>query len=92
MVAGGILFLLVSFDPLREHEYMVKATGRGGIGAVPIGTPLLAGPGAITAVMMIITIMGSFSYFSYFIRYIIRYHCHQVDIGTVGADVSDNGH
>jgi len=89
MVAGGILFLLVSFDPLCEHEYMVKATGREGIGAVPIGTPLLAGPGAITAVMMIITIMGSFSYF---IRYIIRYHCHQVDIGTVGADVSDNGH
>ena len=60
MVAGGILLLLVSLDLLREHEYMVKATDRGGIGAVPIGTPLLAGPGAITAVMMIITIMGSF--------------------------------
>ena len=34
--------------------------GRGGIGAVPIGTPLLAGPGAITTVMVIIQSRGPF--------------------------------
>ena len=59
MVAGGILLLLVSFDLLREHKYMVKEAGRG-IGAVPIGTPLLAGPGAITTVMVIIQSWGPF--------------------------------
>lgn len=53
MIAGGILLLLVSFDLLRgEHKYIVR--GKSGVGAVPIGTPLLAGPGAITAVMVII--------------------------------------
>ena len=30
-----------------------------GVGAVPIGTPLLAGPGAITAVMVIIQSSGT---------------------------------
>jgi len=59
MVAGGILLLLVSFDLLREHKYVVKEAGRG-IGAVPIGTPLLAGPGAITTVMVIIQSRGPF--------------------------------
>ena len=59
MVAGGILLLLVSFDLLREHKYLIKEAGRG-IGAVPIGTPLLAGPGAITTVMVIIQSRGPF--------------------------------
>ena len=59
MVAGGILLLLVSFDLLREHKYLMKEAGRG-IGAVPIGTPLLAGPGAITTVMVIIQSWGPF--------------------------------
>ena len=55
MIAGGILLLLVSFDLLRgEHRYGVSSESRVGVGAVPIGTPLLAGPGAITAVMVII--------------------------------------
>jgi multiple antibiotic resistance protein len=53
MIAGGILLLLISFDLLRgEHKCIVS--GESGVGAVPIGTPLLAGPGAITAVMVII--------------------------------------
>jgi len=59
MIAGGILLLLISFDLLRgEHKYVASeesGTGAGvGVGAVPLGTPLLAGPGAITAVMVII--------------------------------------
>ncbi len=57
MIAGGILLLLVSFDLLRgEHKYGVSGESRAGVGvgAVPLGTPLLAGPGAITTVMVII--------------------------------------
>jgi multiple antibiotic resistance protein len=55
MIAGGILLLLISFDLLRgEHKYGVSGESGAGVGAVPIGTPLLAGPGAITTVMVII--------------------------------------
>jgi multiple antibiotic resistance protein len=55
MIAGGILLLLVSFDLLRgEHRYGMVGETRAGVGAVPLGTPLLAGPGAITTVMVII--------------------------------------
>lgn len=61
MIAGGILLLLVSFDLLRgEHKYGVSVESGAGVGAVPIGTPLLAGPGAITAVMVIIQKEGVF--------------------------------
>ena len=61
MIAGGILLLLVSFDLLQgEHKCNVvnKAGTGSGVGAVPIGTPMLAGPGAITAVMVIIQSSG----------------------------------
>ncbi|MEA2032793.1 MAG: MarC family protein [Euryarchaeota archaeon] len=59
MIAGGILLLFFSLDLLRgEHKYAAsEESGAGagvGVGAVPLGTPLLAGPGAITAVMVII--------------------------------------
>lgn len=57
MIAGGILLLLIAFDLLRgEHKYGVR--GGSSVGAVPLGTPLLAGPGAITAVMVIIQSYG----------------------------------
>ncbi|MBA7547730.1 hypothetical protein ES705_40166 [subsurface metagenome] len=36
----------------------MSGESRAGVGAVPIGTPLLAGPGAITAVMVIIKSHG----------------------------------
>ncbi|MFZ2070456.1 MAG: MarC family protein [Halobacteriota archaeon] len=57
MIAGGLLLLLISFDLLRG-EYKYKVGGESGVGAVPIGTPLLAGPGAITTVMVIIKSYG----------------------------------
>ena len=61
MIAGGILLLLISFDLLRgEQKYGVLGESGAGVGAVPIGTPLLAGPGAITAVMVIIQSSGVF--------------------------------
>ena len=55
MIAGGILLLFFSLDLLRgEHKYVDSGESGAGVGAVPLGTPLLAGPGAITAVMVII--------------------------------------
>jgi multiple antibiotic resistance protein len=61
MIAGGILLLFFSFDLLRgEHKYALSGESGVGVGAVPLGTPLLAGPGAITAVMVIIQKEGVF--------------------------------
>lgn len=61
MTAGGILLLFFSFDLLRgEHKYEVSRESGAGVGAVPLGTPLLAGPGAITTVMVIIQSWGAF--------------------------------
>jgi multiple antibiotic resistance protein len=61
MIAGGILLLLISFDLLRgEHKYGTSGDSGTGVGAVPLGTPLLAGPGAITTVMVIIQEDGVF--------------------------------
>ncbi len=57
-VAGGILLLLVSFELLSERKFVTKGASSG-IGAVPIGTPLLAGPGAITTVMVIMQSRGT---------------------------------
>ena len=46
--------MLISFDLLRgEHKYGTSGDSGAGVGAVPLGTPLLAGPGAITAVMVL---------------------------------------
>ena len=66
MVAGGILLLLIALNILqgtyqsseRESGSSAHIVSRSGVGAVPIGTPLLAGPGAITTVM---TILQTFS-------------------------------
>ncbi|RZN39411.1 MAG: MarC family protein, partial [Methanophagales archaeon ANME-1-THS] len=62
MIAGGLLLLLISFDLLkgeRKCGMVGEAELGAGVGAVPIGTPLLAGPGAITAVMVIIQSSGT---------------------------------
>lgn len=52
--AGGLLLLLVSLDLLtgRSAEAMQKSDAN--IALVPLGTPLLAGPGAIVATMIFV--------------------------------------
>lgn len=58
IIAGGFLLLVTSIDLLMGKERKYKKEG---IGGVPMGTPLLAGPGAITTVMIIIQEFGVFS-------------------------------
>jgi len=50
--AGGLLLLLVALQLLTGNE--MEATGAAGtnVALVPLGTPLLAGPGAIVATMV----------------------------------------
>ena len=58
-VAGGILLFLVAYDMLRGEVTRTKLSpnetdpaGRTEVGIVPLGIPLLAGPGAISTVMI----------------------------------------
>jgi multiple antibiotic resistance protein len=59
-VAGGILLFLVAYDMLRGEVTRTKlspddrddSSRRGEVGIVPLGIPLLAGPGAISTVMI----------------------------------------
>jgi multiple antibiotic resistance protein len=50
MISGGLL-LLVALQMLRGDEISNPATGN--VALVPLATPLLAGPGAIAAVMVL---------------------------------------
>ncbi|MGP6293706.1 MarC family protein [Caldiplasma sukawensis] len=62
-VAGGILLFKVAFDMLQGRpsntkltkEESMESTERETIGIVPIGTPLLAGPGSITTAIILNT-------------------------------------
>jgi multiple antibiotic resistance protein len=49
-IAGGILLLLVSIEVLLRGKIMVEH--REEVGVVPLGSPLLVGPGAITSVLV----------------------------------------
>jgi multiple antibiotic resistance protein len=53
-VAGGLLLALIALELVRPGEGEVEAgVGRGhNVAFVPLGTPLLAGPGAIAATMV----------------------------------------
>lgn len=50
--AGGLLLLLVALELLTGKEEDPVVTSETNIALVPLGTPLLAGPGAIVATMV----------------------------------------
>jgi multiple antibiotic resistance protein len=50
--AGGLLLLLVALELLTGHGDEPMAEGDTNVALVPLGTPLLAGPGAIVATMV----------------------------------------
>ncbi|MCL6556857.1 MAG: NAAT family transporter [Burkholderiales bacterium] len=60
MVGGGILILLLAISMLQARESPIRQTpeeavevaDRQAIGVVPLGVPLLAGPGAISSVII----------------------------------------
>jgi multiple antibiotic resistance protein len=68
-VAGGIILFLVAYDMLRGEVTRTKLTPgsddsgrRYEVGIVPLGIPLLAGPGAISTVMIYEGNSGSNTY------------------------------
>jgi multiple antibiotic resistance protein len=50
--SGGLLLLLVALELLMGKRTDAKATDDVNVALVPLGTPLIAGPGAIVAVML----------------------------------------
>lgn len=55
-VSGGLLLLLVALELLtgKAEEPQPSANGAVNVALVPLGTPLLAGPGAIVAAMVFV--------------------------------------
>ena len=51
-VAGGLLLIGVALELLRDHDVDASVESATNIAFVPLGTPLLAGPGAIAATML----------------------------------------
>jgi len=58
MIAGGILLLIVAVRLLIIGGWSEQITSSESIGAVPIGCPLLVGPGAITTSILNIQSFG----------------------------------
>lgn len=52
--AGGLLLLLVALELLTGKEDAMAGSTGGNVALVPLGTPLLAGPGAIVATMLFV--------------------------------------
>lgn len=55
-IAGGIILLIMGIEMVREGDKPKSARGSGGspdVGIVPFATPLLAGPGAISLVIIL---------------------------------------
>ena len=62
--AGGLLLLLVALELLTGKEEEMTASSDTTVALVPLGTPLLAGPGAIVATMVFSRQVDDFPEFS----------------------------
>jgi len=72
MVAGGLLLLIIAVRLLVAGGWQEPSTSPESVGAVPIGFPLLVGPGAITTTILILQSSGIFvTIFSVLITFII---------------------
>jgi multiple antibiotic resistance protein len=61
--AGGLLLLLVALELLTGNEKEPTAAAGTNVALVPLGTPLLAGPGAIVATMLFVEQVDSIANF-----------------------------
>lgn len=60
-IAGGVILLLIGLDMLRARRSPTKETpdeaaagaGKEDVGIIPLGIPMLAGPGSISTVMVL---------------------------------------
>ncbi len=57
-IAGGALLLFIALEILMKTRYEASVYSAEETGAVPLGVPLLVGPGAITTVIIILESFG----------------------------------
>jgi multiple antibiotic resistance protein len=57
-IAGGILLLVLALSLVLSGRLSSEPTPEGNVGIVPIATPLLVGPGAITASVVLVAASG----------------------------------
>ena len=58
MIAGGLLLLIFSLSDLLTGEKKQRQTTSDELGAVPIGVPLITGPGVLTTCILLAEIHG----------------------------------
>lgn len=63
-VAGGLLLLLVALELLTGKEKETAAAANTNVALVPLGTPMMAGPGAIVATMVFSDRVDGFATFA----------------------------
>jgi multiple antibiotic resistance protein len=54
-IAGGVMLFLTALEMLKGELETEQTDGRVNVAIVPLGTPLMAGPGAIAATMVLMT-------------------------------------
>jgi multiple antibiotic resistance protein len=58
MIAGGVLLLAISLSDLLSGEKSQRQTDPEGLGAVPLGVPLIAGPAVLTTCILLAGLYG----------------------------------
>ena len=53
LIAGGVILLALSIKDIITGKFMEIAPGERMLGVVPIGTPLVAGPAALTTILVL---------------------------------------
>jgi multiple antibiotic resistance protein len=59
MIAGGILLFVISLNDLIGPEKQRQPMDQDSVGAVPLGVPLIVGPGVLTATILLSSQYGS---------------------------------
>ncbi|WP_239460130.1 MarC family protein [Nocardioides daejeonensis] len=72
--AGGLLLLLVALELLMGYDKDPVGAGETNVALVPLGTPLLAGPGAIVATMLFVQRADDFASVSALVIGIVAVH------------------
>lgn len=75
-IAGGIILLILSINNLLFYSSRVRDVNPNDVGVVPIGIPLIAGPGVLTTILISSTVHGFWSTFiSLSINMLISFLC-----------------
>jgi multiple antibiotic resistance protein len=59
MIAGGILLFVISLNDLIGPEKQRQPMDQDSVGAVPLGVPLIVGPGVLTATILLSSQYGT---------------------------------